>query len=351
MITPKIALVALAASLLAPTPLADTLVVSPGESVQAAIDAAADGDVVQVAPGEYVGDLDFAGKAITVIGAGRFTVLRGTGTGPVVTFDDGEGPGSVLDSVLVTGGRATNGGGVAIDGASPTIVRTWIVDNLAQFRGSGIDVRGAGAAPRLFNNVIGWNGRDGFGDPHAIQVSSSAAAVIVHNTIVRNDSNGLHVSGGASADVVANVFANNGSVVLGTRRGRGICDFTGDVAMVGNLFHRNRVGALLRGGTDYRRISKFENKIDGAALGIYENVDGRPGFVRNPPANFEDVSAVDLIVSTARNGRALDAAPSDGTCDDLDGVGRTIGHTGGPFADGSHEVPGDDACGVSLGDF
>jgi hypothetical protein len=38
--------------------------------VQAAIAAAADGDVVAVAPGIYVGDVDFLGKAIEVRGAG-----------------------------------------------------------------------------------------------------------------------------------------------------------------------------------------------------------------------------------------------------------------------------------------
>src|SRR5260221_8859785 len=91
-------------SLLSGVPLiqAATITVNSGESIQAAIDAADDGDVISVSAGTFVEDIDFRGKAITVVGVGADSVLHGTGSGPVVTIANGEGSDSVLDSLLVT---------------------------------------------------------------------------------------------------------------------------------------------------------------------------------------------------------------------------------------------------------
>ena len=124
--------------LMAATVHAAIIPVADGQSIQVAIVAAQPGDVVAVAPGTFVEDLDFVGKGIVVRGAGPTTVIRGTGTGPVVRFVTGEGPASVLDAVTVTGGVAPQGGGVYVQAASPTIVRTTIVENRAVAQGSGV---------------------------------------------------------------------------------------------------------------------------------------------------------------------------------------------------------------------
>ena len=338
--------------LAAPWALVVALFFSPGlqagdfpfASVQAAIDAASPGDVIDVPAGVWVGDVDFGGKAVTVRGAGVHTVLQGTGSGPVVTFQSGEGSDSVLDSVTVTGGRASSGGGVLIDGASPTLVRCTIVGNRAMSSGSGIQVRGGGT-PLIFNNVVSFNGRDGPGDPHGIQVSSSAPA-LVNNTIVRNDSNGIFLSGDAPATVVGNLIAWNGSRVGGTARGRGICDFSGGQSTLrNNLFHKNRVSAILRSGKDWRRIAAFQ-KQNPDDTGVEGNVDGNPGYFRRPPKDVAALSCLDLLVCDTRPGRAVDAGCEDAGCEDLDGSRNTVGHGGGPFATGSRDVPDVTACGV-----
>ena len=317
----------------------------PGGSIQAAITAASPGDVIEVPPGVYEEDLDFQGKAVTVRGAGAATVVRGTGTGPVVTFASGEGPDSVLDGLTLTGGAAVRGGGVLIDGASPTVIRCRIVGNTASSQGSGIQVQGGGA-PRIFNNLVGWNGTSGFGDPHGIQVSGSSPAV-VNNTIVRHDSNGVFLSGSSAALVLNNVIAWNGGKVAGDTRGRGICDFSGGNATLrNNLFHRNRIAAVLRGGKDWKRIAKFQ-KNNPEDVAVQGNVDGNPGFVRRPPGDVEALSCHDAAVCDVLGGRAVDVGHDDPACDDTDGSRNTAGHTGGPFAAGV-EVPDGTSCGMAL---
>lgn len=296
-------------------------------TVQAAIAAAGDGDTVLVGPGVWNEDLDFLGKAIAVVGAGADTVLRGTGTGPVVTFRTGEGPTSVLDGVVVTGGVAPRGGGIRIEDASPTIRRSVIMENRASERGSGIFVGGAAAAPLIQNNLVIYNAHS-TGDPHAIQ-SDGASPRIVNNTIVRNDSNGILLAGGGAPEVVANLIAWNGSrePILGAR-GRGICDFTTGSVVRWNLFHRNRVAALLRAGTDWRRIRSAERALGGPDF--TGNQDGSPRLAggRAPRTSaLATLADFDLRADS----RAVGTGDPDPARANADGSRNTIGHTGGPF--------------------
>jgi hypothetical protein len=344
MLTPaRLAATALLTSLLAAPQSAAQTTVDVGQSIQAAIEAAAPGDVILVGPGTYGEDLDFLGKPVTVRGTGPHTIVEGTGEGPVVTFASGESFDSVLDSVTVTGGAAGSGGGVLISGASPTVLRCAVTANRASSSGSGVHVSG-GSQARLFNNLVSFNVRQS-GDPHAIQIVGSSPAV-VNNTIVRNDSNGILVSGASSPVIMNNVIARNGSVVGGAPRGRGICDFSGGQAKIlFNDFHRNRVSALLRGGRDWRRATALQNAVDDP--NVSGNVDGRPGFPRAGPKTPEKVRCHDFEVCDDGSGRAVDRGHPDGGCLDLDGSPNTLGHLGGPFAPGSHRVPDEASCGVA----
>jgi hypothetical protein len=305
---------------------ATTVSVPPGGSVQVAIDTAAPGDVVMLAPGTYEGDLDFRGKAISVVGSGLSTVLRGTGAGPVVTFASGEGAGSVLDSLRITGGVAERGGGIFIRGSSPTVVRTTIVANRARVQGSGVYLEASGAS--LSNNLIVYNESAG-GDPHSVEIQD-ASPMLVNNTIARGDSNGIILRGRSPAVVMNNIIAYNGSRDGGTRRGRGICDFSGGSATIHyNLFYRNRVAALLTDGEDFGRVARAESVIGLPRL--LGNVDARPEF---RPVRRRDgaVEEGDFALRTLHARRARDAGNPDPAFDDADGTRNDIGFTGGPLA-------------------
>lgn len=320
----RLRLLALLVILAAPPVRAADLAVAPGDSIQAAIDAAVDGDTIMVAEGTYAGDLDFDGKAIAVVGRGPASVVVGTGTGPVVRFDSGETAASVLDSFTITGGAAVVGGGILVENASPTILRNVVTANRASGQGSGIAVRGSGGvvpSPQILNNLLTFNTNlDGFGDPHGIQVVNAAPA-IVNNTIVEGDSNGILLAGVASR---ATVIMNNVIALNGTareKRGRGICDFSGGAIIQYNLFYRNTVAALLTQiGRNFRRVRTAERVLGDPNLA--HNTDRSPRFV--------DVRAGDFRLapkSAARNAGNPDAAFAD-----RDGGRNTMGHTGGPLA-------------------
>jgi hypothetical protein len=305
--------------LLAPAGHAEIHPVGPGESIQAAIDAAADGDVVSVAAGTFTENIDFAGKAITVVGAGPASVIHGLGTGPVVTFASGETSDSVLDSFTITGGVAENGGGILIAGTSPTIVRNVITGNAARNRGSGLLVDNSGAA--ILNNLISYN-HTAYGDPHSIDVSGGTPAII-NNTIVFGDSNAIILRGPTNAIIMNNAIALNGAIILSAVRGRGICDFsTASPLIMYNLFYRNLPGAILSNTfTDYRRIARAQRILDPARVAF--NVDGTP-------RTFRDHRRGDFTLGD--RSRARDAGNPDALFYDLDGSRNDVGFTGGPLA-------------------
>lgn len=119
-------------------------------SIQAAIDAVVDDDIIELLDGTYAGegnrDIDFSGKRITVRsqnGLPEACVIdceRGEGT-PYrgFLFHSGETDQSLLEGVTITGGWTTPGGhGACIacePGTSPTIANCRFTDSAAEYGG------------------------------------------------------------------------------------------------------------------------------------------------------------------------------------------------------------------------
>jgi hypothetical protein len=110
-------------------------------AVQDAIDAAADSDEIVVAPGTYLETIDFLGKAVRLYSAQgpQVTTLDAQQAGTAVTCRSGEGADTVLEGFKITGGAADPaGGGMFIEGGSPTVTGCTFTGNTAVQCGGGM---------------------------------------------------------------------------------------------------------------------------------------------------------------------------------------------------------------------
>lgn len=257
-------------------------------TIQAAINAANNGDTVLVAPGTYVENLNFNGKAITVTSSGgpAVTIVDGNAAGPVVTFVTNEGPGSVLNGFTLQNGMTDfsgpiwgSGGGIVIYYASPTISNNVITGNHAVC-GIGIEIAGGSATirgntitgntqsggdggggggievnggdPLIIRNTITNNSIDGGGVGGGISVSNFSSPTIQNNYIAGNSAfnggGGINLNGASAVVVVQNVIVNNNVGVGGSGGGiqvgapAGVADMILSNTIIGNTAYDGTSG-------------------------------------------------------------------------------------------------------------
>ena len=104
-------------------------------TIQMAIENAENGDTVLVVQGTYMENIDFLGKAISVVSESGYQamIIDGSQAGSVVICNKGEGEDSVLDGFTITNGYSFYGGGINIDSSSPTIINCAFLKNEAKF--------------------------------------------------------------------------------------------------------------------------------------------------------------------------------------------------------------------------
>ena len=225
------------------TATASDHVVVGGESIQAAIELAADGDRILVHEGLYLEALDLRGKRLELIAVAgaEFTVLDATLEGaPVVRAASGEGAGSSLFGFAIRGGigelRAdlgsplTAGGGVLVSADSQLKLERCVIagnGHAAVDLGGGVYVHGAGSRVELLNCVIHGNGaRLGGGGVAAVggahlQVESATIANN-HAGAAGGGVSGVLVGAGATAEIHESILWGNEGADLGAPASLGV---------------------------------------------------------------------------------------------------------------------------------
>ncbi|KPJ51926.1 hypothetical protein AMJ39_09040 [candidate division TA06 bacterium DG_24] len=150
-------------------------------TIQLGINAAVDGDTVLVAPGTYVENINFLGKAIVVTSeaGAESTIIDGSApahpdSGSVVYFVSGEDSNSIISGFTITSGSGTymeiypsysywaycGGGILCAGGSNPLISDNIVMENVCAY-GAGIGCHYSD--PRVLGNVIILNTADDHG--------------------------------------------------------------------------------------------------------------------------------------------------------------------------------------------
>jgi ASPM-SPD-2-Hydin domain-containing protein len=240
----------------APALLASTINVPADQpTIQAAINAASNGDTILVAPGTYTENINFLGKAITVESSkgAKVTIIDGGGVSSVVTFSSNETLSSVLKGFTLRNGNAMNtlaeeGGGIAIEGAAPTIKDNVIEGNLGANAGGGIGI--GFASPLIQGNTIQNNSQspevDGGVGGGGISVRGAGSAQIIGNVIQNNSwTNGdAGFGGGISLFASGSTLVEN-NIIEGNIAGT----WGGAIAMVNDVSGTSIVQNLIVGNS------------------------------------------------------------------------------------------------------
>ncbi|MBC8377097.1 MAG: hypothetical protein H8E26_13710 [FCB group bacterium] len=132
-------------------------------TIQSAIDASVDGDIVRVNVGTYVENINFNGKDITVesVGGPELTTIDGNQNGSTVLIMSGESENAVLDGFTITNGTGMPGetsdvlgGGILIHYASSPTLKNLIVSGNSAVIGLEPDGAGGGIAVSVQSNPV-----------------------------------------------------------------------------------------------------------------------------------------------------------------------------------------------------
>lgn len=246
-------------------------------SIQAALNDATGGDDILVMPGSYRETLNFLGKSVTVesqAGPAVTKIFLERETRIVTLNGD-----STLRGFTITGGQARVGAGILVtDGASPTIERNVIEDNIANRGATGLALGGGiaidlASSPVITRNVIRLNQAIGDADGlyaygAGIDVGDDCTATITDNVIVDNTStdSGAGISVGVAGLVTPVDITHN--TIVGNQAGQAgpsVASFGGGILIEdgAELVIRNNIVADNSSLTDGGGIHFFTGGTQG----------------------------------------------------------------------------------------
>lgn len=354
----------------------------PGDhsTIQAAIDAAQDGDEVLVAPGTYNELIDFLGKAITLRSSdgAEVTIIDGAGLNDsVVKFVNDEGPDSVLDGFTITGGVGglvdglSFGGGMLIDESSPTVVNCTFEANTVLNSGRGGGIAVLSGSPEIRGCTFLNNGNEGITGGAIVTVTSAASIIdCLFDGNIANSGGGIETIGDDTATVINCIFRNHHVIVGGG--GAATVNNSASTTFIGCLFTNNSAdveggalsavdsGALIvlnstfvgndnlpneggaihiRGGAPAALVMNSifrdnSNQITGAATVSYSNVQGGFEGLGNIDGNPMFVDPLNGDYRLDRCSPSVDAGDNEAVPEDLltdlDGNPRQVDDPGVP---------------------
>ncbi len=167
----------------------------PGDfaTIQEAIDAATEGDTINVAAGTYNEKLDISKNNITLQGAGKdTTIITGPGDGKTSTVDLKNVKGILIDGFLIKGGK----NGIGLIFSSLDCQNCRLEDNTSGLRAYH------NSYLKMGNSSAGSNTR-------GVVLNSGSTVYIYDSEISQNSEIGLNASGGANVEIEGCTISDN----------------------------------------------------------------------------------------------------------------------------------------------
>jgi len=251
-------------------------------TIQAAIDAAGPGDIINVAPGTYLEAVAFNGRRVTLRSTGGPSVTTIDATGlweSAVRFSAAENYDSVLDGFTITGGQGISesstspsrlGGGIFSMGAVPTITNCVMHDNTADVGGGMCGDATALSDCTFFANTADRGAAIGNMSGDTVAITNCA----FEDNVAVNDGGAIS-TGSLSAtisncDFARNACGVNGGAISASSLSGAVsdCTFVDNIAGVGGAIHLFP-GAGSGSGGSIERCQFRGNVADGYGGGLY----------------------------------------------------------------------------------
>ncbi len=213
-------------------------------NIQAAVDAASDGDEIVVMPGTYTGSgdevVDMLGKAVWLHSSEgqEVTIIDGESMRRGIYCGNGETSNTIIEGFTITGGYANEGGGMYNYSSSPDISNCTFSDNSSVDHGGGM--YNTSSSPTLENCTFTDNTAGNYGGG----MSNYNSNPTLDNCTFTNNS--ATYSGGGMYNYNSNpqfdncTFTNNSSYSGGGMYNNSshpsllLCDFSTNSATTGN---------------------------------------------------------------------------------------------------------------------
>jgi len=295
-------------------------------AIQAAIDAAVNGDTIVVAPGIYHEKINFHGKAITVTSESGpdVTMIDGDNSGSVVTFQTSETSLAVLNGFTIQHGSASFGAGMTLTGASPTITGNIFDSNTQSAGGFGAGIGGNGSSPIVKRNRFQNNTCDAQFLSGVIGFVNSSSPKIIDNVFMDNPCRAINMTlpTGNSPQVTNNtIVGNQVGIRVDTRVN------TSSQLYRNNLIVGNGVGLLTEFGSAANSPT-WKNNL------VFNNITNYSGVVADQTGINGNISGDPLFIDAASDdfhldlgSPAIDAGDSGAPTlpvDDFEGLTRVM---------------------------
>ena len=308
-------------------------------TIQAAVDAAGDGDTVLIADGVYSGpgnidiQWDATIKHLVIMSEnGRdHCTIDCVQEGRGLTLDSGQDARDVIDGLtIINGGEVEAGGAILIDATSPRIINCSLLDNtcygdmILYYGGGAIMVNGnahpviqgniirgnfghqggggisfsEGASGLLENNIIDRN--ETLSDGGGIALHYNSNPLIINNLIINNfasgsNGGGIYTSTSSPAIINNTIAFNTTSIEYYPGKGGGISIYGNPFPVIRNCIIWNNVSEFDAMNIDFYRndwldisYCNVENDLGHIFdLKPYTNIDSIPGFIDPDNGNFQ----------------------------------------------------------------